>query len=180
MILDPSDFDDRPYRIPNQQESKDFPEFVEAAEEEILVQLLGYEFYKELSDALNTSNPDQIYIDFRDGAEYESGGKTYKYSGLVDLLKPAVFSLWTDQNAYKFTNIGHIVNSPPQQATVIDNEPFAVGSWNAYVKLAGGYCGYSRSTWNRKDNLYGFYLANKSDYPTIVWKSPELRNRLGF
>lgn len=180
MILDPSDFDDRPYRIPNQQESKDFPEFIEDAEEQILVQLLGYEFFKELEDALNTSNPDQIYVDLRDGAEYTSSGKTYKYNGLVDLLRPAVFSLWIDQNAYKFTNIGHVNNSPPQQSTVIDSEPFVVQAWNAFVVRAGGSCNYSRSTWNRMDNLYGFYQANKANYPTLVWKSPELKNRLGF
>jgi len=180
MILDPSDFDDRPYRIPNQEESRDFIEFIEKSEEELLINLFGYQFYSELISGLETSGTiDPIYLNIRDGGEYTSGGKTYKYKGLVYTLVPAVYSMWIDQNAYKFTNIGYVTNNAPQQATTIDNEPFVVGAWNDYVNRVGKTCAYS-STWNRSNTLYSFYQANKSDYENLKFNPPEYRNRFGF
>ncbi len=182
MILDPSDFDERPYRIPNQEESRDFIPFIEKKEKEILVSLFGYEFYKELIEGLDTSGTvEQIYTDLVDGVDYTSGGKTYEYQGLIYTLVPAIYSMWVDKNAYKFTNIGHVNNNSPQQSTTIDNEPFVVEAWNDYCKRVGTYkCG-DRSTWNdRKNTLWGFYQANKADYPAICFDPPEFKNRFGF
>lgn len=182
MILDTSDFDDRPYRIPNQEESRDFIEFIEQKEEEILTQLFGYQFFNELNEAINSSGElPQIWLDFRDGCKYDSGGKTYNYRGLVYLLVPAIYSLWIDKNAMKFTNIGYVNNNAPQQSTPIDNEPFVVQAWNDYCARTGGSCAANhRFTWNHQNTFWGFYSARKTDYPDLVYNAPERKNRFGF
>lgn len=182
MILDTSDFDDRPYKIPNQEESRDFIEFIEKSEKKILTDLFGYEFYSELTEMIETSGElPQIWKDLIDGAEYQSGTKTYEWEGLAYMLTPAVYSMWIDKNAYKFTNIGHVNNNAPQQATTIDNEPFVVEAWNEFCARTGHYCGPNRRfTWNSYNNFWGFYQANKSDYPDLCYNPPELKNRFGF
>lgn len=173
MFLSLTDFEDRPYRIPNQEESTDLENFITEAEEAVLIDLLGYELYSEFVADIDTSDPEDRWINLRDGAEYTYDNKLYKYNGIVDMCRPAVYSLWIDPGTYKFSNVGYIRNKPSQEAEVIDPEVFTVSTWNNFVKKAYD-CGSHRNT------LYGFIKANESDYPTWQLTSPEYRNRLGL
>jgi hypothetical protein len=184
VLIALSDFTERPYKIPNQNESTDLLSFLQGEEERLAIEhLLGFELYmlfKEAleADALDPSDPEyvalpQIYVDLRDGAEYEYGDHTYKYRGWVDLIRPALFSLWIPRGTYKFTNVGHVQNAAPQQSTKIDDDQFEVESWNTFVKKVGiGYtCEHS---------FYGFMTANEDNYPDWLFSMPGLRNRFGL
>lgn len=173
MILDLTDFLDREYKIPNQNESRDLEAFIEKHEKEILKELLGYELFAELEAALESSAElEDRWVDLRDGAEYTYNDKTYKWLGLVDLLKPAVYSRWINVGTYKFTNVGFVQNNAQQQsATLEDMEPFIVRAWNEFV-LKVGY-NYEQ----RFGTLYGFMKANEADYDGWCFTEQKFKNR---
>ncbi len=93
-VIAVEDFNDRPYKVPNQKESVEFKDFIEKAEEDLLINLLGYSLYKEFIAGLATGPVLQKWTDLKDGAEYTYSEKLYKYNGLIDFLKPAIYSLW--------------------------------------------------------------------------------------
>lgn len=176
-MLQLSDFEARPYRIPNQEESEDLAVFIEESEEELLTGLLGYELYTEFVSGVSTADLESRWADLRDGSTYQYDRKTYKYRGIVHLLKPAIYALWLEQNAYKLTNVGMVRNDRSDKYTVIDLEPFRVGGWNDYVRRAyDGGC--MRNTW------YGFMKSREDDYEN--WRfdasAPYVayQNRFGF
>lgn len=177
MIIDVSDFQKRPYKIPNQEESPDFEEFVAAKEIELATKyLLGWELWNEFTAALEASGSlDQKWIDLRDGAEYESSGVTYKYAGWIDLVRPAIYSEWLPSISEKLTNVGMINNSAPQQAKYIEDQyPFQIGKWNEFVSKVGFVTWYGL---NCRDTFYGFMKANESDYDAWEFNCPPLKNR---
>src|SRR5690606_35668152 len=99
---------------------------------------------------------------------------TYKYNGLKDLLVPAVFSRWVDQNNYRLTAAGFVQTAPAQEnLTVVDPEPFIVSAWNDFVTQAG-------ECYNQRNTLYGFLKANENDYPDLDFTPPTLKNRYGL
>lgn len=174
MFLSSSDFINRPYRVINQEESRDFQAFIEKQEVKLLIDLLGYSLWAEMEEDLKSSNPSEIFTALKNGAEYTFNGKTYKYNGLVDLLIPAVFSRWIDQNNYKLTAAGFVQTSPSQEnLTVVDPEPFIVAAWNDYVSKVG-------ECYNQKNTLYGFMKANEDEFPNWEFTLPTLKNRYGL
>lgn len=177
MIIDPTDFNDRPYRIPNQEESRDFLNFLQAKEEELAVKyLLGRELWDEFSEALAGSDPiDPIWESLRDGDYYEYQGKNYHYKGWVDMIRPGIFSEWLPEGAYKLTNIGYVVNDAPDKSKLIEDQyPFQVQHWNKFVSNVGYDYPYG---YNCRHSFYGFMQANKSDYPSWQFKCPRYKNR---
>lgn len=176
MLLSVTDFASRPYKIPNQNESADLSAFIEDAEEQILTDLLGYEFYNTFATNYDTSGtPAQKWIDLAEGAEYTYNDVTYNWKGLVDLLKPIVYARWMDIGAYKFTNVGWIQNSAQENSTLIDSEQFRVQYVNEYAKKAG-------INYNMYNTLWGFLEVNKAEYEdyNLEWSEPFTENRLGL
>jgi hypothetical protein len=181
-IIDVSDFNDRPYQVPNQSESPEFKDFIEAAETRILKSILGYTLWKEFSDAFDASEVAMApaladkWADLRDGAEYEIGGKTYKYDGLKDLLKPAIYALWMPQGAYKWTNVGMQENMPRKDnagadlSKGLDMLEFQVQYWNEYAAKVKA----------EKNGLYGFMVTNETDYTDWEFTIPEYKNRFSL
>lgn len=182
MILDLSHFDDRPYRIPNQQESRDLKEFMEKNEVTLLRELLGNPLYLDFMAGLETSGEiEQIWIDLRDGADYGGeDGNQYHFDGLIEVLKPAIYSLWIPQNAYKFTNIGMVNNNAPQQATTIDNTPDIVNAWNDYCIKVGAYWTGAMLTRSRVNSFYGFMKENSANYSGWTLCEPKAQNRFSL
>lgn len=184
MIIDSTDFVDRPYKVPNQEESRDFVPFIEDIEERLAqgtlpdecVQLLGVDLWNEFTEGLETSGDiEQKWLDLRDGADYEYNGVTYRYNGWVDMIRPAIFSQWIPITTDKITNIGFIRNNAPQQSKLTeDNYPFIVKYWNEFAKKVGydtEYC------YNYKNSFYGFMKANQSSYESWQFKCPRFKNR---
>jgi len=177
MIIDVSDFRKRPYKIPNQEESQDFQEFVEAKEIELATKyLLGWELWEEFAAALEASGAlDAKWEALRDGGTYEYSGVEYKFGGWVDLVRPGIYSEWLPNISDKLTNIGVINNSAPQQSKFIEDQyPFQVGTWNKFVSKVGFHTAYG---YNCKDTFYGFMLANEADYENWEFRCPPLKNR---
>jgi len=184
MIILPVDFVDRPYKVPNQEEARDFSSLLDGWEEGIAngtlpdeaVRLLGVDLWDEFSDALNTSGViADKWIRLRDGATYTYGGKTSTYLGWVDMIRPALYALWIPTTTYKLTNIGFVENNAPEKSSLMDDQyPFVVKYWNEFVSRVG--FGYNC----RRNSFYGFMEANKADYPDWDFKAPELKNRYGL
>lgn len=166
MIIDLTDFDDRPYKVPNQEESRDFLSFIEKTEEMLAVKyLLGRDLWEEFQAALETSGViDPHWLLLRDGGEYTYNTKTYHFTGWVDMVRPGIFALWLPHLTYKLTNVGYVVNSAPQQSELVDDQyQFHIEAWNEFV--------------NKARLFERFMTTNKSDY--IGWKfhCPMMKNR---
>lgn len=177
MIIDPKDFIKRVYKIPNQQESRDLVNFLEACEREEAIRILGSTLWELFDESVNSSTEDPIYQAIMNGADYTVNGKTYHYDGWVDLLQPAIYSMWIPTTTDKMTNIGFVSNNTPKEAKVLeDPELFSMDYWNKYVAKVGyTHCGY-----NYKGTFYGFMKANSENYPDWRFNCPKPRNRWGF
>lgn len=186
MLLSTSDFTVRPYRILNLEESKDFIDFARQAEKKILIDILGYPLWTDVDQGVESGESgEDILTELKDGAEYSYSDKTYKYNGLVDLLKPAVLSMWINKNNYRFTSTGYIENKPQDNTTLLDPEPFIVELWNEFVvKVGGGNSGYGYgySYYGPllQGTFYGYMTANKDSFPEWRFTEQKLKNRYGL
>jgi hypothetical protein len=184
MIIDPTDFNDRPYKVPNQEESRDFISFIDLTEEQLATgsnpdlgcSLLGQELWDEFKLALESSGPlEEKWEKLRDGEIYEYQNKQYHYKGWVDMIRPGIFSEWIPNLTYKLTNIGYVENSAPQVSKLIEDQyPFQVQHWNKFVSKVGYSYPYG---YNYKNSFYGFMKVNIADYPSWVFKCPRYKNR---
>lgn len=184
MIIDSTNFVDRPYKVPNQEESRDFVSFIEDVEERLAMgtlmgetmKLLGVDLWNEFTAGLETSGTiEQRWLDLRDGADYQYNNKTYRYNGWVDMVRPAIFSQWIPATTDKITNIGFVRNSAPQQSKLTeDNYPFIVLHWNDFVRKVGYE---SEHCYNYKNSFYGFMKANAENYSSWDFKCPRFKNR---
>lgn len=172
MIIDVTDFTNRPTKVPNQEESRDFSSFIGNAEKELAVKyLLGYSVWTEFLAATEGSGTlQEPWASLKNGADYTHYGKTYRYEGWVDMIKPAIWSMWVPRGSYKFTNVGHVENMPTDKSTLIDNEQFIVEQWNSFASKVG-IC------YNRINSFYGFMKANESDFDDWCLNLPGTRNR---
>lgn len=187
MIIDATDFTIRPYKAPNQDESRDFTSFIEDVEERLAmglvpdekVQLLGPTLWEQFQTGLATSGTiEQRWLDLRDGVNYSYQNGYYHYAGWVDLIRPAIFSRWIPMTTDKLTNIGFIKNNAPQQSKLTeDNYPSIVQHWNEMVKKVGIE---HHNCYNYKNSFYGFMKANASDYPDWNFVAPQYKNRYDF
>lgn len=183
MIIEASDFDNRPYKVPNQEESPDFVSYIVEKEQYLAIRyLLGCDLWDDFAEAIEGSGVlEQKWIDLRDGANYVYGGVTYKYGGWVDMIRPAVYSLWQPDGSWKFTNVGWVQNkasSAPQagnQSELIEDPyAFMVKYWNEFVTKVGFDVSYG---YNCKHSFYGFMKVNESNYPGWVFSFPHFKNR---
>jgi hypothetical protein len=173
MLLKTAHFTVRPYRISNIESVPDFISFAEKAEREILTSILGYSLWTDVVAA----NPSATLLKLRDGAEYEYKGVTFKYCGLVDLLKPSVLSQWIELNNYILSDMGYVEKQPGQNNTLIDPQANIASLWNDYVRKVGDCYAQSHKG---EGTLYGFMKANEGDYPDWEFHLPEKKNRFGM
>lgn len=168
-----SDFENAPYRVPNQTETPYFIDFVNAAEVKWLKRLLGYQLYTEFAAAI-AGTPAQKWIDLRDGAVYTGDdGVQYEYKGLVDLLVPCIYSLWLRERRDKFTDagVGYPVVANFER---ISPEVRIADAWNEFARKVG-------DDLNRRNTLYGFlYYATDGTYDNWVFEEPGFTNELGL
>ena len=176
MIIDPTDFDVKPYLIPNQEENRDFLEWLEAKEDELARMILGNELWEEFDATVNGSGTiDEIYEALRDGATYDYNGRNYRYAGWVDMIRPGIFSEWLPETTYKLTNIGYVENNAADKSKLIEDQyQFQVHHWNKFVSKVGYQYPYG---YNCRDSFYGFMKANEENYPDWVFKCPRYKNR---
>lgn len=183
MLLSTSDFTVRPYRILNIEESKDFIDFATVAERKILIDILGYPLWMDVDQGVESGESgEDILTELKAGAEYSYSDKTYKYNGLVDLLKPAVLSMWISQNNYVLTSTGYIEKHPQDNTTLLDPEPFIVALWNEFVVKVGvcnSHYGYHYGPF-LQGTFYGYMTANKDSFPEWKFTEQKIKNRYGL
>lgn len=161
MFLDPSDFEDAPYIIPNQEESRSLQDFIDKKEAEYLKKVLGLSLYNDFIAGLETSGDiEQIWLDLRDGADYTESDVLYNYCGVKELLKPAIYSDWITINYRKWSNGGMIVNDGQNNTTAVNPSDEIVTAWNDFVtKLGSGCWG-----WSYQNTFRGFMNINGESY----------------
>jgi len=157
-MITPDHFLNRPYRIPDLEErSEDFQNFVDFHEKDVLKKLLGTVFYDALVAGLAAGSPDAKWTDLKNGGvTYEYAGCTYKYDGLIELLKPIIYALWLRDIHDKITGSGVVRNikdkteyiNPGRRITLAQNE---------FAKRVGDEC-------NHEDTLYGYIYSRYTDY----------------
>lgn len=166
MFVDSTDFTDIPYKIPNQEETRAFVDWIEAEETKILKEVFGLPLYNAFIEGLDTSGSiEQKWIDLRDGAEYDYEDSTYEYLGLVDFLKPEIYSRWILLNYRKLTSSGVIINTGQQNTTVQNPDVEFAQYHNEYVNKIGNIC-------KQKNTLFGFLTVNEEDYEEdgeVIW-----------
>jgi hypothetical protein len=179
MIIDATDFNDRPYKVPNQEESRDFISLIERWEEDLAVNhLLGAELWDELKVIHESGSIAEPWLTLINGGTYAYNGKTHQFKGWVDLVKPAIYSYWLPVGAYKNTNVGVVINNTPQQSTVVeDQNSFIVTAWNDFCLKVGIVPGCS---YTYRNSFYGFMKANSETFDTWLFTPPQTQNRHGF
>jgi len=170
MSVELTDFLERPYRIPHQEESTDLQAFVTAKSEELLRGVLGTTLYNSYVAGIAAGSPAQKWVDLRDGKDYTYAGITYRFSGLDNLLVPGIFALWVKETNETYTVSGVVKSSPAQNATAVSATRKITESWGKFLDLVGSECEY-------RNTLYGFLIANESDYGTLEdWTTPGSMN----
>jgi hypothetical protein len=167
MIVDGSNFNDRPYRIPNQDGQKDFNVWLDKREKEICNLILGRALTKELLEALDSSSLETRFenlINGEDGNEFE---------GLKSVLVPSIYSRYVSGDSqFKLTMAGMVTNQPVQNSTVLDNAfEFEVIAWNDFVKRIG--CVHTKD----ESTLWFYMNAHKEDFPSWKFTPQKFKNR---
>lgn len=165
LFINPDDFLVRPYRIPNLQEAKDFQDYLESKEAEILKSLLGPVMY---DDFIVQPIVEQRWVDLRDGAEYSLYSEDYIYPGIKQFLIPAVYADWLADSYDKHTDTGIVVHTK-ENTELISPSLRISRAWNHFVSLVGDSVNYENTLW-------GFLKANEEDYPEWKFKKPETIN----
>jgi hypothetical protein len=114
-----------------------------------------------------TKGADDKWLKLRDGGTYEYNGKTYRYSGLKDILIPYIFSEYVKKNHVNVAKLG--VNQPKvDNSVVVDPIHVIVSAYNEFVRLLGkSYYGVQSM-----NTFYGFYWANRTvDYTDLSFDS---------
>jgi hypothetical protein len=174
MFIESTDFLTIPYKIPNQPETRDFVDFIEAEEANILKEILGLALYNELISAWETSGePDQVWTDLVEGEEYTQNEILYEYKGLVDLLVPEIYSRWVKVNYRKLTSSGVVTNLGQQNTETNNPDVEFAQAHNVYVKKVGNSC-------NLKNSFYGFMKANEIDYDDWEFTEQKLTNQFNL
>ncbi len=158
MFVDSTDFTDIPYKIPNQEETRAFVDWIESEEAKILKEVLGLPLYNSLIEGWETSGgPEQKWTDLVEGADYDLYDTTFHYGGLVDFLKPEIYSRWILLNYRKLTSSGVIINQGQQNTTVQNPDVEFAQYHNEFVEKIGNIC-------NQRNSLVGFLTVNEDDY----------------
>lgn len=200
MILSLSDFDNVPYKIPNQEESTSWlASFISREEIKLLKDILGIAMYNDFIDGLPTytysatvatvinreygygndiwkaltvttgTTPvaginwelveaDNKWLLLKNGNTYDYADMTYEWVGMVEALRPAVYSLWLIENARKKTNSGTVTNKMPNTEIISPNYDI-VRNWNQWCDQVG-------TPWDFENTFYGFMWINLTDYDT--------------
>lgn len=176
MFVSLADFTARPYRVPNQDESTDFIDFIGAAETELVKRLLGHTLYTAFIAGLGEDPVPQKWTDLKVGKAYEYADKQFMWVGMKNLLVPAIFSMWVEENRDKFTNTGTVFNVADKSEHVSPAHRIVRG-WNTFAELVGGPNAHVNT-------LYGFiYATNKAaaeTYADWVFEPPGFINEFGL
>ena len=181
MFVQQTDFDRLPYQIPNLNKlsAGTFDNYVDVKEEYMLRRLLGDSLYNSFIAGLGATPPiDPKWTNLRDGADYQVNGHTFHWNGVVDLLKPYIYSEWITDTFDTLTGIGMVVSSA-ENGQVKNPSRKISEAWNVFAVKAGTHVSpdymqqfglYPDWTWfdgqfmhDLRDTLYGYLRQTGSD-----------------
>ncbi len=194
MFVTEDDFNVIPYNIPNLDKVSDtFSSYVDEQEAIVLKKLLGYKLYTEFIAGLAVlPTPDAKWTDLKNGKEYDYLDVTYKWDGMVALLRPFIYSIWLRDTFDNHSGAG-IVISAPENSEVISPLTRIVRAQNQFCMTAGinyRYNGYL--DWFQdfevsniygiamRNTLFGFLKVNIADYPDLAYQAPVPMNFFDF
>jgi hypothetical protein len=173
MFTTAEDFFKTPYLIPNvDSEGSAFLSFVDEQEEKRLKKILGRELYDAFKAGLYETDEEGEFVldedenlipleeevieqqwkDLRDGNSYTYNDKVFYWDGMVELLKPYIYSEWIRYNAEKYNGSGGINIPSSENSTVASPAGLVVRGYNDFSRLCGNEC-------EQENTLYG-YLYN--------------------
>lgn len=207
-LIDESYFT-REYSIPNINEMQSetgvtFSYYIEDKVRQFLQKSIGYLNFQELdSHILNgvlKNDAPQIWKDLVNGKEYDSGGQTLKWNGLLylngtfkkSLLVPFVFHEWLRESST--SNTGKVIQTA--NATNVSVIPRLTDAWNDFVlqyqQSRRGYLPTVQRTHNAvyvdflfdaNDNyvsMIRFLQDNLTSYDPFTYKIFPLTNNFGL
>lgn len=190
MFVEDTDFDAIPYNIPNSVDAPNaLDDLIPFAERQLLRQILGSSTYNEFINAVFVDpdanppeyKPDeeipQKWLDLRDGADYvlsdSPDAVSYRYDGIVGIIKPYICAEWWDKNA---SNISEHGESEPivENGVIISPAKKISDYWNEADKLIG-------QDGCDEDTLYGFMQSRyEEDFPNWRFESLGDKNEWDF
>jgi len=161
MFVDQTDFNVTPYIIPNQVDSRDLQDYIDAKETFYLKKILGIDLYREFIEGLETSGViESKWLNLQwgtneeenpDGSgDFEYCGITYEYLGMKEMLKPLIYSDWVRDNYRKLTSAGVVTPTAQNNSTAVLPDVEVVHSWNDFV--------------NHWITMHDFILSKPDDY----------------
>ncbi len=117
---------------------------------------------------------DNVWLKLKKGADYDWATLTYKWEGMAALLKPFVYAAWVGDNYITLSASGPLIQLA-ENSTIVNPGAMICKAWNDYAERAGGTYGYEIV-----DTLYGFLIANETDYQNIVWCYPGFKNNFNI
>lgn len=154
-----TNFDIPPYNLFLLNQANSFSDFCTVNERDELTRLLGHKLYDAFVAGLavvSPATPDQRWIDLRDGVAYTYLSHTYKWKGMVKMLTPYIYSMWT-RDTFQFTTQVTVVQAKVENGQTVSPERKIVQAYNDYKVIAGDEC-------NLKDTLFGYLKTSGTKY----------------
>jgi len=145
--------------------------YIAKYEKEALMNLLGYDLYKELKAEID-SLP-QVYSAkwgaLVNGSEFIVGGYTYKFDGLKAILPYIVYYHYLDDNITSYETIGAVLsNSENSRKTSVND--LMIAAWNKFARDYGNSNGSARN----------YIISNQANYQKWIYTHYPLNNTFGI
>jgi len=181
-MLTPTHFVDYPYSIPNIEETGDLQAFIDIHEEKALRAMLGTTLYNSFKVGLAvTPTPLAKWTDLRDGLDYSISGVEYHFKGLIETLRPYVYSKYLEENQRKVTNSGVLKRNVEKTETDDDaNRALLVAAYNEFSNNAGSPSRHENTFYGFLNENWEDYVTNFSDWIFDYPDKTEFKNQFGF
>ena len=159
-FLSASNFNVRPYKIPNLSEvEEEFDSFLENEIEDILIDLLGPDLYAAFVDGMSVSSPEDRWANLYNGDTYTYLDRKYTWKGMEKMLIPYVFAKWLKADFDNYGGNGITIAKMENSESISPNRRFC-NAWNEFAEIAGEkYC--------FKDTLYGYLIRENGESGTF-------------
>lgn len=182
--------------------------FIDKHEPDFLEKGLGYKLNKEFYTKLDVNGEiidgsDAKWSNLLNGTEYQKGGLTYYWKGLIDtkgslktsLIANYIYCKYIDSQVAQNTTLGQVVVKGKNTKQVNVN-PSIVGVWREMIEWYSGsdligfpqlsykrgvmFTDYLGSDKSKKVSLYQFMNDHKEDFPDWSFTPIENKNRFGL
>lgn len=142
--------------------------YIDDAQEDMLISLLGYTLYNELITSLNVHPFPAKWSELIDGATYDIGDRTYYFKGLTEMLKQFVFFYYMRDNNFENTQVGFAVNDVTNSERVTPlSSNVLVRHWNKGIEIYNDACSFITIK-NEPTEVYADFHWTKREKISIV------------